>query len=702
MLIKGRFYMKKLIFLLLLFFFTSISFAQEIQWASDLIEYSSQLSPYEYSATQVLGKPNVLPEAGDNPNAWLPNRPNHTDFVKVGFSEPIQVQQIAVAESYNPSAVYQIFTYDTLGNEYLVNTFEPRPLEIKGRLLNVYIDETEYYVAAVKVVINGSAVPGYNGIDAIGISNSKIPMDIEVNVKEDVKLGIRTERLSDNVNSTYQELRPLISPDGKTLYFSRKNHPQNIGGEDDEEDIWFSEKSAGGDWLEAQNVGRPLNNEGPNFISSITADGQTMVVILGNEYRGNDNMRPGVSISRKTSEGWTEPEPLEITNAYIENKDANYFLSNNRKALIMSIERFDTHGGRDLYVSFKQENGKWTEPLNLGNDVNTAHNEISPFLAADDETLYFSSPGFSGFGESDIYISRRLDGTWTNWTTPENLGSDINSEEDDIFFNIPPSGAHAYFSKGAGETDADIYQIELPIFYQPSPVVTIEGAVLNENNQEPVEATIEYQLLPEDSDVGTTVSDPATGEYQIILPSGAEYQYQVSAEGYQPYESTIQLSPENNQVEENITLQPEEQVVAVVEEDTEDEVTEEATEEEEIELPNETISPNILNTKVYFSLNGDDVRERYEDELKRIAAYMKQNPEARLEVRGFTDDIGSKDYNLRLSQRRANAVYDYLKELGINFRRMVVVAFGEANAVASNDSESGRQKNRRVTFKLVD
>ncbi|MFW5759959.1 MAG: OmpA family protein [Cyclobacteriaceae bacterium] len=688
--------------LLLFITFSNIAWAQELQWASELIEFSSQLSPYEYSATQVLGKPNVLPETGDNPNAWLPDRPNQVDFVKVGFEVPMKVQQIAIAESYNPSAVYQIFTYDTLGKEYLVNTFEPRPLEIKGRLLNVYIDETDYLVAAVKVVINGAAVPGYNGIDAIGISNSKIPMDIEVNVKENVKLGIRAEKLGENVNSTYQELRPLISPDGKTLYFSRKNHPRNVGGEDDEEDIWFAEKDSNGEWQAAKNVGRPLNNEGPNFISSITADGNTMVVILGNEYRGKDNMRPGVSISRKTSDGWSEPEALDITNAYIENKDANYFLSNNRQELIMSIERFDTHGGRDLYVSFKQENGKWTEPLNLGNDINTAHNEVSPFLAADDETLYFSSAGYSGFGGSDIYISRRLDNTWTNWTTPENLGSDINSEEDDIFFNIPPSGAHAYFTKGAGEADADIYQIDLPIFYQPSPVVTVSGKVMNAENEEPVPATIEYMLMPEETEVGTTVSDPNTGEYQIILPSGASYQYQVNADGYQAKENSIQLSPENNQIEENITLQPEEEpVVAVVEEDTEETSVEETEEEEEtVELPSETISPNILNTTIYFSLNGDDVRERYEDEIKRIAVFMKQNPDATLEVRGYTDDIGSKDYNLRLSQRRANAVYDHLKKLGVNFRRMIVVAYGEANPVATNETDDGRERNRRVTFKL--
>lgn len=686
---------KKIFLMIFLLAFSKLSIGQEIQWASELLEYSSQLSPYEYSATQVLNKPNVLPEAGDNPNAWLPDRPDNVAFVKVGFASPIKVQQIAIAESYNPSAVYQVFAYDSAGKEYLVNTFQPRPLEIAGRLLNVYIDETPYLVHAVKVVINGDAVPGYNGIDAIGISSSKIPMDIEVNIKEDIKLGVRTEKLNDNVNSTYKELRPLISPDGRTLYFSRKNHPENIGGEDDEEDIWFSDKGADGDWLKAENVGRPLNNEGPNFISSITADGQTMVVILGNEYRGTDNMKPGVSISRKTSDGWSEPEALEITNAYIENKDANYFLSNNRQALIMSIERFDTHGGRDLYVSFKQENGKWTEPLNLGNDINTAHNEVSPFLAADDETLYFSSAGYSGFGESDIYISRRLDATWTNWTTPENLGSDINSEEDDIFFTIPPSGSHAYFSKGAGETDADIYQIDLPIFYQPSPVVTVSGKIVNADTQEPVEATIEYNLLPENTDVGTTVSDPQSGEYQIILPSGASYQYQVSAEGYKLEESNIELSPENNEIEENISLQPEEAVVAIAEKEEEEEKI-----EEKPEIPTETMTPEVLDTKIYFSFNADDVRERYSDELKQIAAYMQQNPDAVLEVKGYTDNVGSKDFNLRLSERRANAVYDYLKELGVNFRKMVVVAYGEAGAVASNETEDGRLKNRRVTFTL--
>lgn len=681
-------------FFIILFFFTyHFSVGQNIQWATKLIEYSSQLSPYEYAASQVLDKPDVLPDAGDNPNAWLPNNPDETESIKVGFDYPMKIQQIAIAESYNPSAVFQVFTYDEEGNEYLINTFAPAPIDLKGRLLNIYFDETAYQVHAVKVVLNGWAVPGYNGIDAIGISDSKVPIEVEVEVANNINADVITEKLNENVNSSYQEMRPLISPDGKTLYFSRKNHPDNIGGENDNEDIWYSELDENsGDWKEAENIGRPLNNEGPNFISSITPDGQSMVVLLGNEYRSGENMKPGVSITTKTSEGWGEPETINITNPYIESKDGNYFLANNRRVIIMAIERFDTQGGKDLYVSFRQENGKWTEPLNLGNDINTAHDEASPFLAADDETLYFSSKGFSGFGASDIYISRRLDATWQNWTTPENLGSDINSAQDDIFFNIPPSGSYAYFTKGVGENDADIHRIELPIFYQPAPVVAVKGKIYNAETNEPIEARIRYELMPEETEIGLTVSDNQTGSYQIVLPSGASYRYHVEAEGYQQKSETVNVreQADYNEIEMNVFLQPKAEEVVATREEVEPKPTPEAA------------APQLLETKIYFDFNADDVKTEYQEDLAEIASYIKQNKKVILEIKGYADNIGSKAYNLRLSERRANAVYQKLVDMGVNYRKLIVVAYGEAEGGDENADDETRRQNRRVEFELAE
>jgi hypothetical protein len=386
-----------------------------------VLEASSELSPREYSAEQALGRPNVPQTGGDSPNAWMPFDGKKDEYVKVAFQDPLRIRQIAIAESFNPGSIYQVYMYDRADNEFLVNTFEPGPIGLNSRMQYIFMDLTEFEVAAVKVVLHPWTVSGYNAIDAIGVSNSALPMKQEVLIVESNIITAVPERLSENVNSVYNELRPLISPDGKTLYFSRQYHPENLGGVNDPEDIWYSElDEKTGEWKQAENIGAPLNNPGPNYISSITPDGGSVILTLGNEYKG-EKMRAGVSYTNKTSQGWTEPKAFKIKNLINLSQKANFFLANNRKVLIMSIEGPDSRGDRDLYASFLQDDDKWSEPLNLGMDVNTAMEEASPFLAPDDVTLYFSSNGLSGFGKHDIYVTRRLDDTWINWSEPENL-----------------------------------------------------------------------------------------------------------------------------------------------------------------------------------------------------------------------------------------------------------------------------------------
>jgi len=198
-------------------------------------------------------------------------------------------------------------------------------------------------------------------------------MDIFVSHLNEEGTWTEPENIGATINTIFNESSPFISLDGKTLYYSRANHPENIGGEKDDNDIWYSQlNTSTGDWEKSVNLGEPLNNKGANFISSITPDGNAMTVLLGNEYRGKNKMKPGVSVSTKTSEGWSAPQSLDIINAFIESTDGNYFLANNRRVLIMAVDRYDTQGGKDLYVSFLQRDNKWTEPMNLGNDINTA------------------------------------------------------------------------------------------------------------------------------------------------------------------------------------------------------------------------------------------------------------------------------------------------------------------------------------------
>ncbi|MCG8308087.1 MAG: OmpA family protein, partial [Cytophagales bacterium] len=534
--------MRRVIFLIPLFFVIFIARAQEVQWVSTIIEASSELSPREYSAEQLIGKPDVTPGTGDSPNAWMPFRNDREEYVKVGFETPIKIRQIAIAESLNPSAIYQIFLYDRSDNEFLINTFTPRPVDLKSRMLHVFFDLTEYEVAAIKVVLHCDAVPGFNAIDAIAISNSTLPVKQEVQILESAIVNVKPDRLSATVNSVYNELKPLVTPDGKTLLFSRQYHPGNTGGIEDPEDIWFSQwDEEKGEWMEAVNMGGPLNTRGPNYISSITPDGNTVIITLGNRYTKNGKMKAGVSVSTRTSEGWTKPVPFEIINEVNMSRKANYFLANNREVLLMSVEGAPTFGSRDLYVSFLMDDGRWSEPRNLGSDINTTLEEAAPFLAPDDKTLYFSSNGYTGYGKQDIYVSRRLDESWTSWSEPENLGPQINSPEDDAFFNIPPTGEYGYFSRNFSGNNSDIYRFELPKEHQPDAVITVRGVVYNTKTRRPMQARIFYESLPEGKEIGTIASDPLTGEYQIILPTGKLYGYLAEAGGFVAINANIDL-----------------------------------------------------------------------------------------------------------------------------------------------------------------
>ncbi len=687
--------MLKNILTTLLVFASLSSFSQRIYWASQLLDFSSELSAYEYSAEQVLGKPNVLPQGGDNPSAWMPAKPNKLEYITVAFEKAVQVQQIVIAESYNPSALYEIYLYDENNAEYLVHTFDPRPVDLKSRLLRINIEKTAYNVAAMRLILDCRKVPGYSAIDAIGVSPSNKPIEIIIEQPQNLRENIFVERLSENVNSQYQETRPLIAPDGKTLYFSRANHPENTGGVDDENDIWYSEiNPQTGEWEKSKNLGAPLNNKGPNFISSITPDGNAMTVLLGNQYGNRDKMKPGVSVSSKTNDGWSAPQSLDIINAFIESTDGNYFLANNRRVLIMAIDRYDTYGGKDLYVSFLQRDNRWTEPLNLGNDINTAHMESSPYLAADNETLYFSSKGFSGYGGSDVYISRRLDDSWTNWTEPENLGPDINSTGDDVFFNIPPSGQYAYYSKALEVGKGDIYRIAMPVFYQPAPVVRVSGKVADATSGNPVMAKISYDLLPENSNVGFTVSDTLTGEYEILLPAGSAYVFNAEASGYKNLSDRIDLLDETDFIEisRNIELAIGEEALAVITDSPESEKIEKFVRGESNEL--------ILSSSITFEFASDFLDESSHQVLDKIADYLKEKPSIKLMIEGHTDNIGSAQYNLSLSKRRAQAVQAYFVNKGLNKSRFEAKGLGIQQPIASNETPEGRAMNRRVVFSI--
>ena len=185
------------------------------------------------------------------------------------------------------------------------------------------------------------------------------------------------KNLGPQVNGPYDDILPVISPDGLTLYFCRSHAPENIGG--GRQDIWYSEVQADGTWGEARNIGVPLNNRDNNYLCSITPDGNTAIV--GDGYSDARNRQRSVAISYRTVTGWSVPKPLKIANYYNDNRFGEFSLANDGKTLIMAIERKDSKGGKDLYVSFRQADSSWSEPLNLGEQINSLGHEATPFIA---------------------------------------------------------------------------------------------------------------------------------------------------------------------------------------------------------------------------------------------------------------------------------------------------------------------------------
>lgn len=673
---------KPLLSLVLLVLMSEWLQAQEVQWASKVIEFSSQLTPVQYSANQILGKPDVLPSGGQNPNAWTPDKPKRKEFIKVGFANPISIQQIAIAESHNPSAIYRVLAYDEADHEYVINTLNPKAIPLKGRMLNLFMEPTPYKVAAVKIEFDGAALPDYFSIDAVAISNVNYPIIADIPKLQLLASGLVVEALDKNVNSEYSELNPLLSPDGKTLYFSRKNHPGNMGGTKDKEDIWYSELDSTGHWSLARNMGSPFNNDEPNFINSIqsvTPDGKSAVMLLGNQYKKNGKMQAGVSISSNVGGTWSRPVPIKIDNDYNFNEKANYFLTNNRKTLLMSVEREDSRGDRDLYVSFMKDDSTWTEPLNLGDVINTANQESAPFLAADDKTLYFSSNGFSGYGMNDIYASRRLDDTWTNWSDPENLGPEINSPLEDLFFNIPASSEYAYYSRGVSDSNTDIFRVKLPIQRGPEPSVIVRGRIIDATNGKAMGAKIVYERLPDGKELGIAQADPATGEYELRLPGGQLYGIRAEAADRISENQNLDLRDVTKDAvipDKDFTLDP-------------------------IQVSTVTENVTLVLNNIFFDFDQATLKPESFPELNRIAGLMKEKSTMEIEITGHADATGPEAYNLKLSEKRARAVVNYLAKQGVGEARLSVAFLGESEPIAPNTTADGRRKNRRVEFKII-
>jgi len=481
---------------------------------------------------------------------------------------------------------------------------------------------------------------------------------------------ITKENLGRSINTKYSEHWPVISPDGRTLYFLREGDPVNYS---ESGDIWFSTLQNNDEWSIAQHPGRPINTFDGGSVCSVTPDGNTLLLLGLYRTDGRINFN-GFSLSHRTKDGWSFPLGIVIKNFYNDNNHWSGYLSNDGKKLFMGIERKDSYGECDIYVSFLQRNNVWSEPMNLGNVINTKEMEEDAFLAADDVTLYFESKGHGGYGGFDVFMSKRLDNTWKNWSMPVNLGSDINTSKDEQEYYITAKGDYAYFASGDNSFgELDIFKIKLPEKVKPKPVVLIYGKVFNAKTNEPVEAEIKYEILSTGMEAGNANSNPDDGSYKIILPYGKNYGYSAKADGYYSISENINLEKlsEYKEIEKNLYLAPIE------------------------------IGEVVRLNNIFFDFDKYELKPESFPELDRLVNLLNDYPNIMILLSGYTDNIGTEDYNIKLSSKRAQAVAEYLFSKGISEGRVAAMGFGMFNPIAPNDSEEGRQLNRRVEFKIL-
>lgn len=653
---------------------TSISTAQKVQWASEVISFSTEKSAGVGSAKNALGKPSVSKGFGSTPSAWSPSFEwsKGEEFIHVKYDSPMAIEKIGIIENYNPGSISKVVLVDNTGEEYKVYENKLFPyLDENYRIFEIKTGRTPYQVASLKLFLNTSKVPGYQQIDAIGISDdinaSFAPV---INTYKGEPITTKPENLGIKINSEYAELAPIISFDGKKLYYTRANHPDNIG-EKKASDIWFSEIKNGA-FQEAVNIGRPLNNEYNNYAISLSPSNNEL--LLGNVYNDNAPMSKGISMSFLNNGIWTKPTKVEIKNLVSNNNNSSYNLSSNGKVLLVGVEGTNTVGGNDLYVCFLSPDGVWSEPLNLGNTVNSSSDELSPFLAADGVTLFYSTSGFPGYGMNDLFVTRRLDDSWTNWSEPENLGNVINSDGWDAYYTIPANGEYAYFVSSTNSIGVDdIFRVKLPTELKPKTVVMLSGIVRNQKDSLPLATKIIYSRLADGKELGIARSDSATGEFKIALPAGEKYSFLAEAKGFIAVNQNIDLTGYTNYEEVK----------------------------RDISMVRIQKGSSIRLNNIFFEFKEFNLLPESFPELNRVIKFMKDNPEVSIEIQGFTDNIGTQDRNLKLSQKRAESVENYLIENGAPKERITSKGYGKDKPVADNSTDEGRTLNRRVEFQIV-
>ncbi|RYG09538.1 MAG: hypothetical protein EOO07_23700, partial [Chitinophagaceae bacterium] len=414
--------------------------------------------------------------------------------------------------------------------------------------------------------------------------------------------------LSSSINTaTFNEGAQSISPDGKYLFFTGCNRPDGFG----RCDIYLSRKE-GNQWGKAINLGSTINSEYWESQPSISPDGNTL-----------------------------------------------YFVSNRPGGL----------GSYDIWKSMLNDESKWTAPVNLGAQINTAFDENTPFIHSDGKTLYFSSDGWPGMGSKDIFFSKLHD---EKWSKPQNLGYPINTFNEETGLIVSADGSEGLFSSnlGGGFGELDIYRFKLPEIAKPGLVTYVKGIVRDSETNEPLEASIIVVDLKTDLALFNDNTSAETGDFLTVLPIGTTYSFDVDAPGYLFHSRHYDLKEFSGTKPFEVTLF----------------------------LDKIKIGANATLANIFFDTNKFQLLPTSMAELNLLLDFLTTNDKLSIEIEGHTDSSGEKKFNEKLSENRAKEVYNFLVTNGISSKRLSYKGYGSTKPKADNTTEEGKKQNRRTEF----
>ncbi|HOB77719.1 MAG TPA: OmpA family protein [Bacteroidales bacterium] len=471
--------------------------------------------------------------------------------------------------------------------------------------------------------------------------------------------------LGPNINSIYSEYSPALTIDDSTIIFTRKVPVKDKAME--QEDFYQSKKLPNGNWELAMPLLGELNTPNNEGAHTISADGKILYFTACNRSDGQGSC--DIYRSYKIGNTWTKAENVKELNSV--SWDSQPTLSADGKTIYFASAR---NGNMDIYVAHMQKNAKWSHPQPLPDNINTARSELTPFIHPDGKTLFFASDGHGGMGGYDIFYTKKINDTL--WTTPQNIGYPINTHKDDAFLFVNASGKYAFFASEIenGYGAYDIYMFEFPKNIITTPVTYFKGIVVDIDDNKPIiHAIAELFSLKDASIAGKAITD-IDGSFLLPLPAGEIYALNISAKNYLFYSEHIEL------IEAYDSLDPFVKYIYL--------------------RPIKKDQIMVLNN-ILFDFDQATLKPESYVELEKLYNFLVDNPNLVIEIGGHTDSIGTKDYNLILSEKRAKAVYDYLISRNINPQRLRYKGYGDTMPIADNSTEEGRKLNRRTEIKIL-